>query len=306
MTFGDNVGISLVLPSEKTAATEKLGSGSVLFRGEGSVVLTNRVTVFQDTTARLFGTGSPDTTVGGGFAYVSTVGGGFAHVSTSGYTEVSSNSTLVAVTSIDPRTSQNRIAFRGSMDERTVFDTYAVTAEHGFSSSYGTSLLVFSTSESAAFTNRWVGTQPEIDQRYSWRERQKLLRAWRGETRDGEAPRLSDEALQIAETIANYAEQRLAAAQVHLATVLVPMHHGGVQVEWTLRGTSVLHVEVEVPPAPSGSYGLLRTRESLEGEVFAAYELTEATVSEVLAELEKLIFTARRWTARALLAAKVA
>ena len=126
---------------------------------------------------------------------------------------------------------------------------------------------------------------------YAWRERLAELRTWIGEVRHGEAQRLSEAALQIAERLCLYAEYRMTMSGGTMATVLAPLSDGGVHVEWTSRATVWSHLEIGVPAYPTGDlrFSLLRTEESPEGRILWAKEVGDATESEVFAYFESLL-----------------
>ncbi len=129
---------------------------------------------------------------------------------------------------------------------------------------------------------------------YRWQDRLAELRAWRGEAKV-EAESLSPVALAIAEGFCLYADKRFAFRGVTLPTILSGLSDGGVQVEWSLRNAFVYHLELEIPPDFNDRVALLRTRESLDGQILTAYEVAESTIPEALKELEVLSELAERY-----------
>ncbi len=133
---------------------------------------------------------------------------------------------------------------------------------------------------------------------YQWQDRLQQLRRWRGDPTEGEVDLLSEAALDVAENLAIYAEHRCSARQVRLPTILAPLANGGVHVQWTLRGPSVQHLEVGVPPIYDGRIELLQTRETLDRDILSAYEVGRASIPELFARLERLIIRAQKWATR--------
>lgn len=144
-----------------------------------------------------------------------------------------------------------------------------------------------------------VGFSPApVEGGYRWQDRLQQLRRWRGDPTEGEVDSLSEAAQDLAENLAIYAEHRCSARQVRLPTILAPLANGGVHVEWTLRGPSVRHLEVGIPPIYDGRIELLQTRETLDGRILSGYEVAQASMSELFAQLERLIICAQRWETR--------
>ena len=133
---------------------------------------------------------------------------------------------------------------------------------------------------------------------YRWQDRLQQLRRWRGDPTESEVYSLSEAALDVAENLAIYAEHRCSARQGRLPTILAPLANGGVHVEWTLRGPSVRHLEVGIPPVYDGRMELLQTKETLDGQILTAYEVAHASMSELFVRLERLIIRAQRWETR--------
>lgn len=133
---------------------------------------------------------------------------------------------------------------------------------------------------------------------YQWQDRLQQLRRWRGDPTESEVYSLSEAALDVAENLAIYAEHRCSARQVRLPTILAPLANGGVHVEWTVRGPSVRHLEVGIPPVYDGRIELLQTKETLDGQILSAYEVAHVSMSELFVRLERLIIRAQRWETR--------
>lgn len=129
--------------------------------------------------------------------------------------------------------------------------------------------------------------------KYRWQDRLQQLRDWRGDK--GEAERLSETAITIAADMAAYAEQRFAARDVEVTTVLSGLGTGGVQAEWTVRtALPYYHLEIELPRDSEQPVVLLRTRELADGQILQAHEVRNASMAEAMAELEKLARHAER------------
>lgn len=146
---------------------------------------------------------------------------------------------------------------------------------------------------------RLVDSSPApVEGGYRWEDRLQQLRRWRGDPTESEVYSLSEAALDVAENLAIYAEHRCSARQVRLPTILAPLANGGVHVEWTVRGPSVRHLEVGIPPVYDGRIELLQTKETLDGQILSAYEVAHVSMSELFVRLERLIIRAQRWETR--------
>ena len=124
---------------------------------------------------------------------------------------------------------------------------------------------------------------------YRWRQRLRRLRAWRGDLQAGEARALFPGALETSEWLGKWVEFRSRAEGVDLATVFAPLANGGVHVEWTSRGRTWTHLEIEIGESPSDAIAMLYSTETADGDLLSAVEVADAKMAEVLAILEKVL-----------------
>ena len=166
----------------------------------------------------------------------------------------------------------------------------------------GTGSLTKSTSEClyCTYHSYCLSVSPSQDRgsSYTWQQRLSRLRSWRGDLDQGEASSISRVAISEAERLCIYADWRFSLRDTQLPTVLSPLSDGGVQVEWTVRGNSLYHLEVVIPPDFGGTMTLLRTEETSAGDVLTSYEVAQATLFEVLVEFEKVATKAVRSSRR--------
>lgn len=78
-----------------------------------------------------------------------------------------------------------------------------------------------------------------------------------------------------------------------LVPVIAPRHDGGVHLEWNLRGRTLRHLEIAVPPDTREDLSFLQTIEN-DGEIISSTENAAATVADVVLEFEKLLNHATR------------
>lgn len=128
-----------------------------------------------------------------------------------------------------------------------------------------------------------------------WRSRLNQVRVWRGDERLGEPSVIPEIVIRSAEWIANYAEMRMRRAAVTVPTVIAPMADGGIHIEWNVRtDSSVSHFEIEIAPDRLHEFETLRTEETPAGAILYAYEISDASLPELLTGIEELLARAHR------------
>jgi hypothetical protein len=134
---------------------------------------------------------------------------------------------------------------------------------------------------------------------YSWQERLRELRRWRGDPAIGdEAQQVAPYAFTVAGGFAAFSALRAADHGVQLMPVIAPRPDGGAHLEWNLRAGITRHLEVAVPPE-RGWFSTLVTIESARGEILRATENHVATATDVLEAFERLLSAGARQRSRA-------
>lgn len=136
---------------------------------------------------------------------------------------------------------------------------------------------------SALITTYGMNLKPSSN--YSWAQRIDDILL----NRDGEVPAVPPRALEIARRLAFYSDERARMHGVHVTPVISPTDDGRVQIEWNRRGKAIRHVECTISGGANTPISLLVTQETINGETLRVNEIVNATMHEVLAEVETLL-----------------
>lgn len=117
---------------------------------------------------------------------------------------------------------------------------------------------------------------------YSWPTRINEIRV----NIAGTLPAISPRLIEFARRLAFYSDERARSHGLQIQPVIAPIDDGRVHIEWNRRGSVVRHVECTIANDPEFTLSLLTTLESRKGEILRATEIQNASILEVLAEIE--------------------
>ena len=133
----------------------------------------------------------------------------------------------------------------------------------------------------------WTKRRPHemSESAYSWARRINDIIV----NRDADLPSISPRIIGTARRLAFYSEERARARGVRLVPVIAPVDDGSLHIEWNRRGSVTRHLECTIVYSDDIFISLLKTLESPDGTVLRATEIRNATMHEVLAEIERLL-----------------
>ena len=134
-----------------------------------------------------------------------------------------------------------------------------------------------------------VTVRPQTPPLSKWRGRLEAIRAWEGEPYARGTERIAPFAIDLAEQIALFAEDRIRVEHSTLETVMAPAGGGGLHMQWTARGKTTTHLEIGVPSSQPTRFEMLRTEEREDGTLLSSSEVGDALMSEVIAALEYVV-----------------